>query len=276
MNPYYDHAGIQIFHGDCREILPHLPKVDLVFTSPPYMQQRDYTGVDEWNDLVPPAIRIVAPSAQVFVNLGLIYRDGSLIEYWRPLLDGMGIDGWRLFGWYVWDQGFGLPGDWNGRLAPSHEFIFHFNREPRTPNKTAICSSVGRRITGTGLRRADGTTRGRMSSHGKKTGLHKIKDSVIRITREASRVGPQMEHPAVFPIAFPSELIAAYTQYGEVVLDPFMGSGTTLVAAKQLGRRAIGIEIEEKYCEIAVDRLEARKNFKEVNGRRSTWEPLLT
>lgn len=63
------------------------------------------------------------------------------------------------------------------------------------------------------------------------------------------------KHPVAFPKELPARCIAAASNHGDVVFDPFMGSGTTLVAAKQLGRRAIGIELEEKYCEIAVQRL---------------------
>jgi len=63
------------------------------------------------------------------------------------------------------------------------------------------------------------------------------------------------DHPATFPIELPKECILTSTKAGETVLDPFMGSGTTLRAAKDLGRRAIGIEIEERYCEIAAKRM---------------------
>ncbi len=63
------------------------------------------------------------------------------------------------------------------------------------------------------------------------------------------------EHPVEFPSAIPANCIAAASAAGDVVLDPFMGSGTTLRAAKDLGRRAIGIEIQERYCEIAAKRL---------------------
>jgi hypothetical protein len=71
----------------------------------------------------------MAANGQVLVNLGLIHRDNEVIPYWDGWLDWMRTQGWRRFAWYVWDQGPGLPGDWNGRLAPSFEFVFHFNRQ---------------------------------------------------------------------------------------------------------------------------------------------------
>ena len=62
-------------------------------------------------------------------------------------------------------------------------------------------------------------------------------------------------HPCPYPIALPTRCISAVTDIGDIVLDPFAGSGTTLRAAKDLGRKAIGIEIDERYCEIAAKRL---------------------
>ncbi len=112
----------------------------LCFTSPPYGQQRDYTpesaGTD-WDRLMLGVFEALPmdQDGQVLVNLGLVHREGEWLGYWDRWLAAMGKLGWRRFGWYVWDQGFGLPGDWSGRFAPSHEFVFHFNREAAKPAK---------------------------------------------------------------------------------------------------------------------------------------------
>jgi DNA modification methylase len=255
MTPYYSHAGIQIFHGDCREILPAI-EYDCLITSPPYGSQRRYTlGEFDWNELVPKAFSKVRPrgNEQIFINLGLIHKNGWVVTYWDSLLETMKLGGWRWFGWYVWDQLNGLPGDWNGRLAPSHEFIFHFNAEAIQPNKCIKAKVAGRSNSGSGgLRHADGHV-GKWN--GGDVQPFKIPDSVIRLDRLYSRNGWENEHPATFPIQLPARIISAYTRAAEVVCDPFAGSGSTIVAAKTLNRRAIGIEIEEKYCEIAAKRL---------------------
>ena len=255
MNPYYQHNGITIYHGDCRDILPTLPDSDMLFTSPPYLEQREYAGGcshEPWGEVVPAALARanVSSSGQVIVNLGLVHKDGEVVCYWDALIRAMRAQGHRLFGWYVWDQGHGLQGDWNGRFAPSHEWLLHFNRAPVKPNKTQRCVSRGRRVSGSGLRPRSGDTQGKQCGHGDLVNPTKIPDSVVRVTREMTR---RHTHPAVFPVGLAAFVMQAW---GGAVLDPFMGSGTTLRAAKDLGRQAIGIEIEEKYCEIAARRLE--------------------
>ena len=95
----------------------------LCFTSPPYGNQRDYTsgGITNWDGLMRGVFAHLpmAADGQVLVNLGLIHRDNEVIPYWDAWLSWMRQQGWRRFAWYVWDQGPGMPGDWQGRLAPS-------------------------------------------------------------------------------------------------------------------------------------------------------------
>lgn len=248
--------------GDCRAWLAGVPPcftADAVVTSPPYAQQRDYgSRISDWRSLVSGAMSALPSGGdvQVLVNLGLVHRDGEVIAYWDDLVADMRVAGWRLFGWYVWDQGPGMPGDWQGRLAPAHEFIFHFNMKARRPNKTTPSRYAGyvRAKPQGGLRRADGSMSG--WSHGtQSTQDAKIPDSVIRITRHKHIGGIEAGHPAVFPSAFAAEMILAYTDAQGVVLDPFMGSGSTGVAALEHGRRFVGIEIDPGYFDIACRRI---------------------
>jgi DNA modification methylase len=126
-------------------------KADLCFTSPPYGQQRDYGVakelVQDWDGLMRGVFANLPMSddGQVLVNLGLIHRDGEWLPYWDGWIEWMREQGWRRFGWYVWDQGSGLPGDWSGRFAPSFEFVFHFNLESVKPEQVHQQKSGKRR-----------------------------------------------------------------------------------------------------------------------------------
>jgi DNA modification methylase len=245
--------GVVLHLGDYREILPLLDPVDAIVTSPPYAQQRDYgRKVDDWRGLMAGICDApMTERGQILVNLGLVHRDGEVITYWNPFLDDMRAAGWRHFGWYVWDQMSGMMGDWNGRLAPSHEFIFHFNRSARTVNKTK--PTLGGRIHSGNLRTTDGTSK--LKSHdGRPVQPTKIPDSVIRTVRETT-TGPEAAHPARFPAAFAREMIGPFSDPAQIVCDPFMGSGTTGAAAVAMGRGFVGIELEPKYFDIARKRI---------------------
>ena len=244
-----------LYRADCRDVLPLLPRVDAVVTSPPYGQQRDYgQKITDWRALMSGMCTLPCNgTTQILVNLGLIHRDGELVPYWQPFIDDMRAAGWRHFGWYVWDQGSGLPGDFGGRLAPTFEFVFHFNRSRGTLNKTKPTRGGGK-LSGQGVNRASGNADVRKNK-GKPNGITKIPDSIIRINREVGS-GFDSAHPARFPVAFATELVAPFSQAGGTILDPFMGSGTTGVACVKLGRKFIGIEIDHGYFDIACRRIE--------------------
>lgn len=208
MQPYYQDDSCTIYHGDCREILPGLPKVDLVLTDPPYgigeargknksrtnkALATDY-GVDSWDDRP-------VDDAGILTVLGagnrVIIFGGNY--YSHLLKPGPG--------WLVWDK------------ENSGDF--------------ADCE-----LAWTNLPQAV-----RIKRH--------LWNGMLRKDRE-----PRF-HPTGKPLDVMRWCIVQADSHGnnETILDPFMGSGTTLRAAKDLGRRAIGIELEEKYCEIAVRRL---------------------
>lgn len=255
-------ADATLYHGDCREILPAIGPVNLVVTSPPYDRQRDYgKKIIDWRSTVSPLSETQGADAQVFVNLGIIYRDGEVHPYWDGLIADMRSKGWRLFGWYVWDQGPGLAGNWKGRPAPSHEWIFHFNKTAIEPNKTTPCLHAGKikkRGPRSDLRNSDGRNASWSSGVTQTvTQPFKVPDSTFRVMRQRYSAGaPESLHPAVFPLALPSSIIAPYSHPGQLVCDPFMGSGTTGVSAVQAGRRFVGIEIDPTYFDLACSRLE--------------------
>ena len=235
----------------------------LCFTSPPYGNQRDYTtgGIADWDGLMRGVFAHLpmAENGQVLVNLGLIHRDNEVVPYWDEWLAWMRTQGWRRFAWYVWDQGPGMPGDWQGRLAPSFEFVFHFNRQSRKPNKIVPCKWAGQdthlRADGssTAMRGKDGEVGG-WTHKGLPTQDSRIPDSVIRVMRHKGRIGQGIDHPAVFPVALPQFVIEAYTDSGDLVFEPFGGSGTTMLAAERTGRVCRSIEIAPEYVDVAIER----------------------
>jgi DNA modification methylase len=231
----------------------------LLFTSPPYGNQRAYTtgGISDWGALMQGVCQhlplVLAEGGQVLVNLGLIHRDGEWQPYWQDWLAWMRKAGWRRFGWYVWDQGPGLPGDWNGRLAPSFEFVFHFNRIARQPNKIIPCRWAGHvNDSHGGMRAKDGTV-GDWCHAGQGVQEHRIPDNVLRITRHKAR-GIETEHPAVFPVRLPEFLMQAYSDERDVVFEPFAGSGTTILAGQRSGRLVRAIELAPAYVDLAIAR----------------------
>jgi DNA modification methylase len=230
----------------------------LLFTSPPYGNQRDYTtgGVSDWDALMQGVFQhldlAMRPDGQVLVNLGLIHRDNEWQPYWSGWLDWMRNHCWRRFALYAWDQGPGLPGDWNGRLAPAFELLFHFNREARAPSKIVPCKWAGTPNKGSGLRAADGEVKA-YTHIGLPVQETRIPDSVLRITRHKAR-GIETEHPAVFPVALPDFLMRTYADEGDVVFEPFAGAGTSIIAGQRTGRRVRAIELAPAYVDLAIAR----------------------
>ncbi|MDP2198904.1 MAG: site-specific DNA-methyltransferase [Sulfurimicrobium sp.] len=243
----------------------------LCVTSPPYGNQRDYVsgGITDWDGLMHSVFaRLpVAEDAQVLVNLGLIHRDNEVIPYWDGWLGWMRTQGWRRFAWYVWDQGPGMPGDWAGRLAPSFEFVFHFNRHSRIPNKIVPCKHAGQDShlrpdgSSTAMRSKDGEVGG-WAHKGQPTQETKIPDSVIRVMRHKGKIGQDIDHPAVFPVALPEFILDSYSDADDIVFEPFGGSGTTMLAAERTGRRCRAVEIAPEYVDVAVKRFQ--QNFPSV------------
>ncbi|MFN3629751.1 MAG: DNA modification methylase [Casimicrobiaceae bacterium] len=240
-------------------------RAHLLFTSPPYANQRDYTtgGIEDWDALMQgvfgAARTALREDAQILVNLGLVHRDNEWQPYWDGWIAWMRTQGWRRFGWYVWDQSVTVPGDWAGRLAPRHEFVFHFNRRSRKPNKTVPCKWAGHEThlradgSSTAMRGKDGKV-GAWNHAGQPTQEFRIPDSVVEVTRQRGRIGEGIDHPAVFPLGLPKFFIEAYTDAGEIVFEPFAGSGTTLLAGQYTDRKVRAIELAPQYVDVALRR----------------------
>ena len=226
-------------------------RASICFTSPPYANKRAYTkSISDWDALMHGVFTALplAVDAQLFVNLGMFHCDNEYVPYWDGWLVRMKAQGWRRFGWYVWDQGPGMMGDWAGRLAPAHEFIFHFNRQTRKPAKTKECKLAGEK-TGGSTRNFDGSFKIPTRGNGDEIQSHKVPDSVIRITRHKGSV-PGGDHPAVFPAALPLEFFSAYGSPSMIAVEPFCGSGTSIVAGSKSGLLVRAMEIAPQYCDV--------------------------
>lgn len=210
MKPFYQDDFATIYHGDCREILPQLPKVDLVLTDPPY-------GIGEGNQK-----RILSRT-----NIAAARDYGNALWDQKPIDRELlrltcGAGDWLIiFGgnyysadltnnacWLVWDK------DNTGDFADCE-------------------------LAWTNLQKA----------------VRKIKWRWNGMIQQDMANKEDRFHPTQKPTPVMLWAIQQAPATCATILDPFMGSGTTLVAAKQLGRKAIGIEIEERYCEIAAKRL---------------------
>jgi DNA modification methylase len=235
-------------------------KARCAVTSPPYSNQRDYeVGDFDWQKLARGfstcLFGILGDPGDAIVNLGLEYRGGKLNPYWNEWLDYCASIGHPIYGWYVWDKGSGFPGEWNGRLAPAHEWVFHFSNGRKSANKwiETTGESAKRGASGKRFRQKDGSLN-EITSPDKIGQPFKVPDSVVRITREMARGVHTQAHPAVFPVEFAEFLIQTWSDPGGIVYEPFSGSGTTLIACERLGRRCRACEIEPSYVGVALER----------------------
>lgn len=243
MKAYYSENGIEIYHGDCRDLLPRFDRVDAVITDPPYSEYVhgksrrggknapaldgngrrpacSFARAKEFGfEFLDSDTRMVA--AREFARLArrwvLVFSDVESAVLWRDDLTDFGLDYVRTGAWVKQGATPQFTGD---RPAVGFEAI-------------TICHRSGRKQWNGG-------------------GSHALWTFPIVLNRGGN--DPRV-HTTQKPEALMREMIALFTNEGETILDPFMGSGTTLVAAKRLNRRAIGIEIEEKYCEVAAKRL---------------------
>jgi DNA modification methylase len=216
MKPYYEEKGIKIFHGDCRDILPTLERVDLTLTDPPYGINADTNNNFDkqyWNGDYKGRDKIVNDDKVLdFTFLFSIKSKTKVIfgaNNFYEQLPHKGI-------WLCWDK----------RLSEKLDKMLG------SPFELAWID--------------------------KKTGFYKmyrvLHGGIINSDSTKGNNQPRL-HPTQKPVKLFSLIMQDFSIKGELVLDPFMGSGTTLIAAKQLGRKAIGIEIEERYCEVAAKRL---------------------
>jgi site-specific DNA-methyltransferase (adenine-specific) len=260
-----DHA---VICGDCREPetwerlleAAGVEKVNGVFTSPPYAEQRkeQYGGVPtdkyvEWWEAVQANVRAsLAADGSFFVNIKPHCEDGERVLYVFDLVLAMRRRwGWRFVDELCWTRP-GLPGYWSNRFRNEFEPVYHFAQTEELkfrPREVGRQSSDVPRGKG-GLAKATGGNWTLADDMPTVEGMAQP-GNVIRVARRDEK---SLEHAAAFPVALPAFFIKAYSDPGDIWLDPFLGSGTTVMAANQNGRRGLGIEVLEKYVSVCLER----------------------
>lgn len=266
MKTYYENeaAGVKIYCGDCLEFLPHLGGADIVITSPPYnMRTRIRNGVytereksehfskkyshfhdalpiEEYYEFHKSVIENCLKIARIVIhNIQIV--TGSKEAWFRI----MGDFSRELKDVAIWDKGEGQPAMHESVMNRAFEMILFFEANAKCGR--AFSRSLFERGCMPDIWR-DG-----------RGGIQKTAG-----------------HGATFPLSVPARAIEGWSERGETVLDPFMGSGTTGVAAVRLGRKFIGCEISEEYCEVAARRIERElsqgKLFEPVPRQQSRQE----
>jgi DNA modification methylase len=238
-------------------------EVSLCFTSPPYSDIREYKSK---NDLsakhLSTCMELCCDIIDYFViNLGIKRKEGEIITYWNDWIDTAKSCGIKLLSWNVWDQGFsGSVGKLTAMFPICHEFIFVLGSHTKKIKATIKNKNSGKKNNHIAVRQKDGTI---LKKQKIKIREYREMGSVYRSPPQLAR--DSIDHPARFPVQFPEEYIQSMTDPGDCVYDPFLGSGTTLIAAERLGRKCIGIEISTVYCDVIVQRY---INFMEKQGKK--------
>lgn len=262
---------IEIAEGDCLHILQGLPdnSIDLIVTSPPYADQRKHTygGVapDEYVAWFLPItrelLRVLKPTGTFILNIKERVVSGERHTYVLELILEMRRQGWLWTEEFIWHKKNCYPGKWPNRFRDAWERLLQFNKARRfNMYQDEVMVPMGDWAKAR-LKNLSTTDRTRDESRvgsgfGKKienwiSRSMAFPTNVLNLATECSN----RKHSAVFPEALPEWFIRLFTQEGDTVLDPFMGSGTTLRVAKRLGRSAVGIEIQPEYVELVRNEL---------------------
>jgi site-specific DNA-methyltransferase (adenine-specific) len=232
MNPYYDEGGITIYHGDTLDTLDVLEtSIDAVVTDPPYASGARSEAHKSASGAMMRGAKWAAKPIEndQMTTTGFVWLMRAVGMAVRPMLP----DGGSLLSFIDWRQ-------WPNLVGALETCNYRV--------QGMVVWDKGHFGLGNGFR-----AQHELVCHASK-GVPSINNKGTGNVLHAGRVEP-LDHPSPKPITLMQSLIDVVTVPGATVLDPFMGSGTTLRAAKDLGRKAIGIEIEERYCEIAAKRL---------------------
>src|SRR5437588_9612052 len=263
-----------IILGDCRDELKKLAdnSVDLIVTSPPYADRRakTYGGVkpEEYVAWFLPRseefLRVLKPDGTFILNIKEKVEDGERHTFVIELILALRQQGWFWTEEFIWHKKNSYPGKWPNRFRDAWERLLQFNKTRKFKMyQEAVMVPMGEWAK-TRLKKLSETDKRRDNSRvGSGFGKNisnwlgrtmAYPSNVLHLATESSN----KQHSAVFPEELPSWFIKLFTEPHAIVLDPFLGSGTTCRAAAELGRRSVGIEIKKEYYNLARENLEKR------------------
>jgi DNA modification methylase len=257
----------RIFLGDSLSILPNVPNtsVDLIFTSPPYADSRKktYGGIhpDQYVEWFLPFAdqfaRVLKPTGSFVLNIKEKVVEGERHTYVIELILAMRKRGWLWTEEYIWHKKNCYPGKWPNRFRDAWERCLHFTRSKKfAMYQSEVMVPMGnwrharlRNLSETDRRRDESRV---FSGFGKKieNWVGRERAYPTNVLHLATECGNK-DHSAAFPEALPEWFIKLFSKPNDLVLDPFLGSGTTCVTAARLQRRFIGIEVKTEYFELA-------------------------
>lgn len=261
--------------GDCLAVLQRYPadSFDLVVTSPPYADQRSatYGGIQpdayvEW--FLPRAEqlrRVLKPTGSFVLNIKEKAADGERHTYVIELILALRRQGWLWTEEYVWHKRNCYPGKWPNRFRDAWERCLHFTKQRKFKmNQDAVMVPMGdwadSRLKALG--RNDVVRHDSQVGNGFAKNIAnwqgRTKAYPTNVLHLATECGNK-RHSAAFPAALPQWFIRLFTDIGDAVLDPFVGSGTTLEAAVQSGRVAVGIDVSAEFVERCRRKLESQR-----------------
>lgn len=251
----------RIYQMDCLEGLKNIPdnSVDLIVTSPPYIDMRDYghsegtirpEGYVDWlKPKIKEILRVLKNTGSFVLNINdkpkNRLRDPWIFRTVNMVLD----EGFLLYDTVIWDkmQSFIMPD--KSRLSDCFEFVFWFVKTSKY--EIEFPDEIKVPVSESTLKRRKYKRHGD-SNHAELPAV-KIPSTILKI----SSLSKFKRHKAAFPEELPGFFIKTCTKRGMIVIDPFMGSGTTAIAAVNAGRKFIGFELEPEYIEIANKRLDS-------------------
>ena len=267
MTTVIDSLSPKLILGDCREVLKPFAdnSVDLIITSPPYADSRaqTYGGIHpdkyvEWFlPITVELLRVLKPDGTFILNIKEKTVNGQRHTYVIELILEMKRQGWLWTEEFVWHKKNCYPGKWPNRFRDAWERLLQFNKTKNfNMYQCAVMLPMGnwaekrlKNLSETDKTR-DASKVG--SGFGKKVSNWLDRDKVYptNVLYMATETRNK-NHSAVFPESLPEWFIKLFTKEGDVVLDPFMGSGTAVRVAQCMARRAVGIEVMPEYYDIA-------------------------